>query len=205
MKGPGCEESVRTKLDTIDRIENIRIDVKNQEAVITGEVPPSSVVKAMQEIGRDAFVRGSGLPDSAAVAILETNAGQVKGLARLIEVAKGSTIFDITIDRDFGSKAVSVFSFGDISNPPQTLGPLLFDIASVPNTGERLNSLNAWATHKVSLSDLIGRSVHTDSGLTGIIARSAGLWENDKSVCTCSGKNAWDERKEFREKTNGTL
>lgn len=205
MNGPGCQESVKTKLNTVDKIENISIDLKNQEAVITGEAPPSSIVKAMQEIGRDAFVRGSGLPNSAAVAILETNAGQVKGLARLIEVSKGTTLFDISIDREFGNTAISVFSFGDISNPPKTLGSRIFDVTSMPNTGEGLGSINAWATHKVPLHDLIGRSIHTGSGLTGIVARSAGLWENDKSVCTCSGNNAWEERKVFREKTNGAL
>ncbi|KAI9844293.1 MAG: copper chaperone [Sclerophora amabilis] len=32
--------------------------------------------------------------------------------------------------------------------------------------------------------------------LVGVIARSAGIWENDKMVCSCSGKTLWDERKE---------
>jgi copper chaperone for superoxide dismutase len=32
--------------------------------------------------------------------------------------------------------------------------------------------------------------------LVGVIARSAGVWDNDKTVCSCSGKTLWEERKE---------
>lgn len=32
--------------------------------------------------------------------------------------------------------------------------------------------------------------------LVGVIARSAGVWENEKTVCSCSGKTLWEERKE---------
>ena len=30
----------------------------------------------------------------------------------------------------------------------------------------------------------------------GVIARSAGVWDNDKTVCSCSGKTVWEEREE---------
>ena len=32
--------------------------------------------------------------------------------------------------------------------------------------------------------------------LVGVIARSAGVWDNDKTVCSCSGKTVWEERTE---------
>ena len=38
------------------------------------------------------------------------------------------------------------------------------------------------------------------SAIIGVIARSAGVWENDKTVCSCSGKTIWQERKEQQEK-----
>ena len=34
----------------------------------------------------------------------------------------------------------------------------------------------------------------------GVIARSAGAWENDKTVCSCSGKTVWEERGEQKER-----
>lgn len=33
--------------------------------------------------------------------------------------------------------------------------------------------------------------------VVGVVARSAGAWENDKVVCACSGKTVWEERKEM--------
>lgn len=35
-----------------------------------------------------------------------------------------------------------------------------------------------------------------DSLVVGVIARSAGVWENEKVVCGCSGKTVWEERGE---------
>lgn len=31
----------------------------------------------------------------------------------------------------------------------------------------------------------------------GVVARSAGVWENEKVVCGCSGKTVWEEREEM--------
>lgn len=36
-----------------------------------------------------------------------------------------------------------------------------------------------------------------DNGtVMGVVARSAGVWENEKVVCGCSGKTVWEERQE---------
>ena len=43
--------------------------------------------------------------------------------------------------------------------------------------------------------DLKGTQNDPDT-LVGVIARSAGVWDNDKTVCSCSGKTVWEERKE---------
>lgn len=32
--------------------------------------------------------------------------------------------------------------------------------------------------------------------LVGVVARSAGVWDNQKTVCSCSGKTVWEERRE---------
>lgn len=55
----------------------------------------------------------------------------------------------------------------------------------------------------LSISDLIGRSVVIGKHLAeqknerigcGIIARSAGIFENYKKICACDGVTLWDER-----------
>lgn len=35
-----------------------------------------------------------------------------------------------------------------------------------------------------------------ENTVVGVIARSAGLWDNDKTVCSCTGKTLWEERKD---------
>jgi len=39
-----------------------------------------------------------------------------------------------------------------------------------------------------------------ENTLVGVIARSAGVWDNDKTVCSCSGKTLWEERQDERAK-----
>ncbi|KAL9054018.1 MAG: hypothetical protein Q9162_004424 [Coniocarpon cinnabarinum] len=41
-----------------------------------------------------------------------------------------------------------------------------------------------------------GFSKHDPDTLVGVIARSAGVWDNDRTVCSCSGKTVWEERRE---------
>lgn len=62
----------------------------------------------------------------------------------------------------------------------------------------------------IQIWEMIGRSLiiskqHESEGnsqrndentLIGVIARSAGVWDNDKTVCSCSGKTLWEERKD---------
>lgn len=35
-----------------------------------------------------------------------------------------------------------------------------------------------------------------ENTVVGVIARSAGVWDNDKTVCSCTGKTLWEERKD---------
>ncbi|KAK3380420.1 superoxide dismutase [Lasiosphaeria ovina] len=42
-----------------------------------------------------------------------------------------------------------------------------------------------------------------ENTVVGVIARSPGMWDNDKTVCSCTGKTLWEERKD--EVTKGML
>lgn len=42
------------------------------------------------------------------------------------------------------------------------------------------------------------KTVPGSEAVVGVIARSAGVWDNDKTVCSCSGKTVWEEREEQR-------
>lgn len=38
--------------------------------------------------------------------------------------------------------------------------------------------------------------INDENTLVGVIARSAGVWDNDKTVCSCTGRTLWQEREE---------
>lgn len=68
---------------------------------------------------------------------------------------------------------------------------------------------NTFLDRPVAVWELIGRGMvlskakdgpfrpEDSNTLVGVIARSAGIWDNDKTVCSCSGKNVWQERQEL--------
>ncbi|RMZ84973.1 hypothetical protein DV738_g417, partial [Chaetothyriales sp. CBS 135597] len=71
---------------------------------------------------------------------------------------------------------------------------------------------SSFLARPVSIWEIIGRSMvvtkqvdgplrqEDADTLVGVIARSAGVWDNQKTVCSCSGKTVWEERKEQQDK-----
>ena len=64
---------------------------------------------------------------------------------------------------------------------------------------------SAFLDKEVRIWEVIGRGLvvapegaETGAGdvVVGVIARSAGVWDNEKTVCSCSGKTVWEERGE---------
>lgn len=52
-------------------------------------------------------------------------------------------------------------------------------------------------------AQLSGKDETQPSGhdtVIGVVARSAGTWENEKMVCSCTGKTVWQERAEMMDK-----
>ena len=177
-------------------------------------VAPSAIVSAIQATGRDAILRGSGQPNSAAVAILETHAAgvadPVRGLARLVQVSPTATIVDLTVKGVApGHYFATLRENGDISRGAASTG----GVWAAPR-GE-LGSLevgesgvaSALLVRPTQVWELLGRgfvlskkqaafATNDVDTLVGVVARSAGVWENEKTVCACSGKTVWEEREE---------
>lgn len=199
--------------------------MSKQLVYIEGTTPPSAIVEAIEGTGRDAILRGSGKSNSAGVCILETHADvkdPVKGLARMVEVGSGMTLIDLTI-KGFapGTYYATVRERGDISQGAATTGGIwdaIKNLTGMQNEKGRGSfgqikvgkdgRGNAFLEKPFSIWEVIGRSMVISSSetgpfarddsnvLVGVIARSAGVWENDKSVCSCTGKTVWEERKE---------
>lgn len=162
---------------------------------------------------------------NAAVCILETHASTisdyVKGLIRMVQVSPTMTLLDITLKGvSPGTYHVSIRERGDISQGPASTGGL-WDLIESKTASPPRPAKGMLGTVEVSKSglggvfldkpiqiwEMIGRSIvvsrqqdkfqkEDPDTLVGVIARSAGVWDNDKTVCSCSGKTVWEERKE---------
>ncbi|ABN67371.1 copper chaperone involved in lysine biosynthesis and oxidative stress protection [Scheffersomyces stipitis CBS 6054] len=226
MECQACVDSVSTVLKKTEGIKNFKVDLGANLVTTEGSIPPSEIVKAIQSTGRDAIIRGTGKPNSAAVCILESFDPKdfqqpVKGLARIVSVSQNDLFIDLTVNGlPKGTYYPSIRSSGNLSQGALSTGSLFYQLQPVevelPSTlSTTINALGATVVEqdglfsgqsflhaKLSIDDLIGRSVIlsklkdevTSDSLCGVIARSAGVWENDKQVCTCSGKTVWQER-----------
>uniref|UniRef100_A0ACB8G9P2 Uncharacterized protein n=1 Tax=Sphaerodactylus townsendi TaxID=933632 RepID=A0ACB8G9P2_9SAUR len=123
---------------------------------------------------------------------------------------------------EFGDISDSCDSCGDHFNPdgechggPQDLHRHAGDLGNILTTDDGRASFRM-EDNRLKVYDIIGRSLvvdaeeddlgrgnHLDSKVTGnsgtrvacgIIARSAGLFQNPKKICTCDGVTLWEER-----------
>lgn len=188
-----------------------------------GTAPPSTIVSAIESTGRDAILRGSGRSNSAGVCILETHApvtDPVKGLARMVQVGEGMTLIDLTTKGlSPGTYYATVRERGDISEGAASTGGIWEAVKALGGFQKARGSFgtievgqdgrgSSFLDKPFSIWEIIGRSMVVSKSaegpfkagdsdtLVGVIARSAGVWDNEKTVCSCSGKTVWEERKE---------
>lgn len=229
-----CVESTSDALKGLDGVTSYDIDLQDNLVTTTGTIAPSTIIKAIQNTGKDAIIRGTGQPNTAAVCILESFDPKdiktpVKGLARIVLVSPKDLYIDLTISGlEKGVYYPSIRSSGNLSNGAKSTGSVFHELAlvDVNEAPVAINSLGAepqitsasstigttsfsgqaFLHVPLSINDLIGRSVVVsrykdkvaDDALCGVIARSAGVWENLKQVCSCTGKSVWEERVDAR-------
>ena len=142
----------------------------------------------------------------------------------MVQVAESRTLVDLTIrGLPMGTYHATIRERGDISRGAASTGGIWEAIKDMTGFGQPRGILgilqvgkdercSAFLDHPVSIWELIGRSMVVSSSsegpfkqndpntLVGVIARSAGVWDNEKQVCSCSGKNMWQEREEQSDK-----
>ncbi|SCU86223.1 LAMI_0D00980g1_1 [Lachancea mirantina] len=219
MHCESCTKDIKTCLSSIPGLE-LNFYVPEKILNVKGTAAPSTIISTLQKCGRDAIIRGTGQPNSAAVSILETfgpvssNDTPVRGLARIVSANEHKTWFDITLNGvpHAGKYYASIRASGDISKGAQSTGEAIqkfdepIDCDTPSDLGKGLYSGQAFLSASIPVWQLIGRGflVTTNADhkpgsnydICGVIARSAGIWENDKQVCACSGKSVWEERKD---------
>ena len=224
MTCDACIKDISGALSTLPGIEKTDFSLPNQILTTTSTTPPSEIISTIQSIGRPAILRGSGGANSAAVCILETPPPQspltvpepspVRGLARLIQLSERITLLDMTLTGlPEGNYVASIRQSGDISQGAKSMGGIFTGFEG--NRKGELGRLDVDASGRGSLIgevdwriwEMVGRGIivenvrenkqNDDSIVMGVVARSAGVWENEKVVCGCSGKTVWEEREEM--------
>lgn len=138
---------------------------------------------------------------------------------------KTKTLLDLTLtDVPEGDYSVKLHTTGDVSSPPSSLGPPIdsssattskigtLGVLTVNNSGRGalVSEINWPVWEMVGRGISVQRTTTDDRGsgqahvaeeeeglVVGVVARSAGVWENEKVVCGCSGKTVWEEREEM--------
>lgn len=160
----------------------------------------------------------------AAVCILETYSDdvpdRVRGLARMVQVSPNMTLVDLTIrGLKPGDYWATIRETGDISQGAASTGGIWID----PQEGElkprgvfgmvhvgQDGIGSVFLDKPIHIWEMIGRAMvvskqrqgegkfekNDENTLVGVIARSAGAWDNNKTVCSCSGKTLWEERRD---------
>lgn len=141
----------------------------------------------------------------------------MRGLARMVQVSPTLTLIDLTIrGLSPGRYWATVRETGNVSDGPASTGGVWGGLRDSGPARGVLGTVRVGASgigsvfvdRPVQIWELIGRSLvisrqldgrlgrEDPDILVGVVARSAGVWENDKTVCSCSGKTLWEERGE---------
>ncbi len=196
LESENCVSEVERALQAVPGIQTFSIDIKHQSLLVTGDAAPSAITRAVRkDAGKAILLRGTGDTNGAAVCILDTQQGpqqDVRGLVRMVGLQDGGCFIDLTVaNYKYGIYNVAIHKGGDLSRGIQSAGQVYREIGTVAvdSTGE--GELVVEATN-IKIADVVGKSIVMGE-LAGVIARSAGVWENTKRVCACSGREIWAE------------
>ncbi|KAL2271927.1 hypothetical protein VTJ83DRAFT_1298 [Remersonia thermophila] len=146
----------------------------------------------------------------------------VRGLARMVQVSPTETVVDLTVRGvPPGTYRATIREYGNLKDGASSTGPVwASQQGSKEAEGPRgyLGTIevgpngygNTFLNRPFQVWEVIGRALvvsRSDEGdgkplsneedtVVGVIARSAGVWDNDKTVCSCTGKTLWEERKD---------
>lgn len=143
----------------------------------------------------------------------------------MVQVSPSLTIFDLSIRGVTpGQYHATLRERGDISQGPESMGPILGAMQTQSESRDAIGVLGtvdvgrkgvgkAFFQKPIQIWEMVGRGIivsrHEEGFLSkndvdtvvGVVARSAGVWENEKTVCSCTGKTLWDERREQVERS----
>lgn len=205
MHGEKCAEAVRKRLEGI---ANVEIDVPLGRVVVETSLPWSEIQDTIEQTGKKAVLSGFG--GTSAVAIVDEGNDRIRGVIRFCPSNNGCVVDGVIDGLDPGTHRINIHECGDISNGCASVG----DVYKTQNSSS--NNINSdgsgratfrFLEEAIDVGDIIGRSVVITSKeqrlACGIVARSAGIFQNYKKICACDGLTLWDERDRSLTGVNG--
>ncbi|XP_062074157.1 copper chaperone for superoxide dismutase, chloroplastic/cytosolic [Humulus lupulus] len=215
MKCEGCVNAVKNKLQTLNGVKSVEADLSSQVVRILGSTPVKTMTEALEQTGRKARLIGQGVPEDFLVsaAVAEFKGPEIFGVVRLAQVNMELARIEANFSglspgkhgwsiNEFGDLTNGAASTGKVFNPPREEGPTdepVGDLRTL-DADEKGEAFYSGVKPKLRVAELIGRSIaiyktedRSDSGIAAaVIARSAGVGENYKKLCTCDGTTIWE-------------
>ena len=205
IKGTECVEKVKNKLIEQAKLSessiNSVIDDNEARIVINSSVAWNQLHEIIESCGFESALVG--FSDQSAVGIIDKgNTTDIKGVFRFCSIPnKKGIVIDGVVDGLAKSKDhfLSIYEYGDISDGCKNLGEVYQNAAYSIKSSNTGRSTIRTIDNNLSIPDLIGRGVcisdsQNEKLACGVISRSAGIFENFKRICVCSGKLLWEER-----------
>ncbi|RYP08250.1 hypothetical protein DL764_001984 [Monosporascus ibericus] len=217
-------QSVSDSLYSLEGIAKVDVSLKDQLVTVEGTVSPSAIVRVIEATGRDAILRGSGASNTGEAGTADSGVKdrEVRGLARMVQVSPEATLVDLTVRGVTpGVYSATIREYGDLKYGATSTGPVWAGGSGTTQPRGVLGTIEVgkdgrgavFLDHPFQVWEVIGHAMvvsrqEEGSGelkndkdtVVGVIARSAGVWDNDKTVCSCTGKTLWEERKDEVEK-----
>ncbi|XP_072063005.1 copper chaperone for superoxide dismutase, chloroplastic/cytosolic isoform X2 [Arachis hypogaea] len=195
-------------------VKDVEVDLSNQVVRIRGSTPVKTMTEALEQTGRKARLIGQGTPEDFLIsaAVSEFKGPDIFGVVRLAQVNMELA----RIEANFsglspGKHGWSINEYGDLTRGAASTGKVynptdgedakqpLGDLGTL-EANEKGEAFYTGVKEKLKVGDLIGRSVvvyatenKSEHGIAAaVIARSAGVGENYKKLCTCDGTTIWE-------------
>ncbi|XP_031497422.1 copper chaperone for superoxide dismutase, chloroplastic/cytosolic [Nymphaea colorata] len=216
MKCDSCVSAVKNKLQTVDGVRIVDADMTNQLVRVLGSASLRTLTDALDQTGRKARLIGQGNPEDFLVsaAVAEFKGPVVHGVVRFAQVNMELARIEASFSGlSPGIHRWSINEYGDLTEGAASTGRM-FNPSNGGISGEAVGDLGTLNVSRegeaffsgtkkmLRVVDLIGRSVvvyesedKSSSGVAAaVIARSAGVGENYKKICTCDGTVIWESR-----------
>lgn len=210
-----CAKTVQDVLRT-NGISVVSIDISKEQVVVKSLLSSFEIKEILESTGKKAALVGSG---KLGAAVVEINSEAAKGVVRLSQLDEEQCLIEGVLDGlTPGKHKLNIHEFGDLTDGCKSCGDVfnpfnyLIHKRQYGNIGSVVADKHGRAKFlfidgMIKVWDVIGRSMvvhkcNESSSLLekvsavgcAIIARSSGVFQNTKKLCTCDGISIWDER-----------